>query len=121
MNNEEPKKLSEYLRTENGKKVIEAVRAEVNRLADKPCKEEASRFILLDQALFALDESCAGCKPGHEWWDMDVSDELFDEPVDNVVASILSWPFGCEQSWDIMCDGDACDEARRTIFWDYRA
>ena len=118
---EEPKELSEYLRTDNGKKVIEAVRAEVNRLADKPCKDEASRFVLLDQALYAMADLCALCKPGDEWWDMYVSDELFDEPVDNVIASVFGWPTNCDIAWWIMCDGDMCDEARHSIFEDYRA
>jgi len=119
--NEEPKMLSDYLRTENGKKVIEAVRDEVNRLADMPCKEEATQYILLDQALYAMADLCALCKPGNEWWNMEVGDELFDEPVDSVIASVLGWPMNCDQAWNIMCDGDACDDARHTIFWDFRA
>lgn len=122
MNNEEPKKLSDYLRTENGGKVIEKIGEELKELGDMPARKKGFAYSVLSEALFWLDECCAKCDPGEEGFDMEVTDDLFEADVDSLMADIRGWYSYNEDASDVFSDdADRREFALKQIFWDYRA
>jgi hypothetical protein len=120
--NEEPKKLSEYLRTENGEKVIEKIGEELKELGDMPARKKGFAYSVLSEALFWLDECCAKCDPGEEGFDMEVTDDLFGADVESLMADIRGWYSYNEDASDVFSDdADRREFALKQMFWDYRA
>lgn len=122
MNNEEPKKLSDYLRTEKGKKLIEGIKNELHELGDKPARLKGFAYSALSEAVYWLTECCADTEPGTESFDMEVTDDLFGADVGSLMGDIRGWYSYNEDASDVFSDdADRREFALKQMFWDYRA
>lgn len=121
MNNEEPKKLSDYLRTEKGIEVLKKMNAELDRLGKEPASETGYRYSLLSEALYFYVEACADAKPGEEDFDMDVDEGLFDADPEQVAANVLGHIYYDDCNYEILGEGDGRYSELEFIWRDYRA
>lgn len=121
MNNEEPRKLSEYLRTDNGKAVLKKLNDETDALGEKPAKETGYRYSLLSEALYFFEEACADAKSGEEDFDMDVDEGLFEAEPEEVAGNVLGHIFWDDCNYDLLGEGDGRYSELEFIWRDYRA
>ena len=119
--NKEPKMLSDYLRTENGRAVLKKLNAELDRLGREPAKETGYKYSLVSEAVYFFEEACADAKPGEEDFDMEVDEGLFDEDPNLVVATVLGRLWYDDFNYEILGCGDSLYDELCNLWRDYRA
>lgn len=121
MNNEEPKKLSDYLRTEKGIEVLKKLNVELDRLGREPACETGYKYSLLNEVVSFLVDGCSDAEPGMEDFDMEVDEGLFDEDPNLVVATVLGRLWYDDFNYEVLGCGDSQYDELCNIWRDYRA
>jgi hypothetical protein len=85
-------RISDYLKTKNGKAFRRLLKAQIKRVGEKKCKYTkkgcpAWDYVLLNEADVILDQAT---EPG-AWVDIDVDSSIKDATPVEVYASVISW------------------------------
>ena len=111
-------RISDYLKTKNGKAFRRLLKAQIKRVGEKKCKYTkkgcpAWDYVLLNEADIILGQAT---EPG-AWVDIDVDSSIKDATPVEVYASLISWKLS-DYSNDIL---GSREEDRReefiSMFW----